>query len=68
VRARARPVATGTEAMIGEPVEVVSMSRNECIVRFGAELWNAHSPIALHVGQQARIVKVSGLTLWVEPA
>jgi membrane-bound serine protease (ClpP class) len=68
VRARARPVATGTEAMIGEPVEVVSMMRDECLVRFGGELWNAHSPVALHVGQQARIVRVSGLTLWIEPA
>jgi membrane-bound serine protease (ClpP class) len=68
VRARARPVATGTEAMIGEPVEVVSITRNECIVRYGGELWNAHSPVALQVGQQARIVRVSGLTLWIEPA
>jgi membrane-bound serine protease (ClpP class) len=67
-RARRRPVATGTEAMIGELVEVVSLSHNECLVRYGGELWNAHAPVALHVGQQARIVKVSGLTLWVEPA
>jgi membrane-bound serine protease (ClpP class) len=67
-RARGRPVATGAEAMIGELVEVVSLSRNECVVRYGGELWNAHASFALHVGQQARIVKVSGLTLWIEPA
>jgi membrane-bound serine protease (ClpP class) len=67
-RARRRPVTTGAEAMIGELVEVVSLSRNECVVRYGGELWNAQAPVALHVGQQARIVKVSGLTLWVEPA
>ena len=63
-----RPVATGAEAMIGELVEVVSGSPNECVVRYGGELWNAHAPVALHLGHQARIVKVSGLTLWVEPA
>jgi membrane-bound serine protease (ClpP class) len=68
VRARGRPVATGAEAMVGELVEVVSLSHNECVVRFGGELWNAHAPVALHVGQQARIVRVSGLTLWIEPA
>jgi membrane-bound serine protease (ClpP class) len=67
-RASGRPVTTGAEAMIGELVEVVSLSRNECVVRYGGELWNAHAAAALHVGQQARIVKVSGLTLWVEPA
>jgi membrane-bound serine protease (ClpP class) len=67
-RASGRPVTTGAEAMIGELVEVVSLSRNECVVRYGGELWNAHASAALHVGQQARIVKVSGLTLWVEPA
>jgi len=68
VRARRRPVTTGAEAMVGELVEVVSLSRGECVVRYGGELWNAHAPVALHVGQQARIVSVSGLTLWVEPA
>jgi membrane-bound serine protease (ClpP class) len=68
VRARARPVATGAEAMIGELVEVVSLSRNECVVRYGGELWNAQATLALHVGQQARIVSVSGLTLRIAPA
>ena len=67
-RARGRPLTTGAEAMLGELVEVVSLSRNECVVRYGGELWNAQGPVALHVGQQARIVKMSGLTLWVEPA
>ena len=67
-RARSRPVTTGVEAMIGQLVEVVELSRNECVVRYGGELWSAHAPVALHVGQQARIVKVCGLKLCVEPA
>ena len=31
------------------------------------ELWNARSDAGLYMGQMARIVKVEGLTLWVEP-
>jgi membrane protein implicated in regulation of membrane protease activity len=36
-------------------------------VRFGGELWSARSTVPLHAGDTARIVKVEGLTLWVEP-
>jgi len=36
-------------------------------VRYGGELWNARSDVALRAGQGARIVRVEGLTLWVEP-
>ena len=66
-RARRRPVTTGAEAMIGEPVEVVSGAPEEYLVRYGGELWRAHSPVPLSPGEHARIVRVSGLTLWLEP-
>jgi membrane protein implicated in regulation of membrane protease activity len=36
-------------------------------VRYGGELWNARAAGPLRAGQQARIIKVVGLTLWVEP-
>jgi membrane protein implicated in regulation of membrane protease activity len=36
-------------------------------VRYRGELWNARSSVGLQAGQMARIVKVEGLTLWVEP-
>ena len=67
VRARRRPVTTGSEAMIGEAVEVVDASRDPVVVRYGGELWNAHASHPLRAGQWASIVKVRGLTLWVEP-
>ncbi len=67
VRARRKPVTTGTEAMIGEAVEVVDASRDPVLVRYGGELWNAHAVRPLSAGQWASIVKVRGLTLWVEP-
>lgn len=66
-RARRRPVATGTEAMIGGVVDVVADDGERCVVRYGGELWNAHSAGPVHAGQQARIVRIDGLTLWIEP-
>jgi membrane-bound serine protease (ClpP class) len=66
-RARRRPLSAGAEAMIGATVEAVNDCRDRCVVRFGAELWNARTATPLRAGQQARIVKVEELTLWVEP-
>ena len=66
-RARRRPVSTGAEAMIGGLVEVLAECREQCVVRYGGELWNAQTASPLHAGQQARIVKVAALTLWIEP-
>jgi membrane-bound serine protease (ClpP class) len=66
-RAMRHPVATGAEGMIGASAEVVADFTGKGKVRYGGELWNAHSDRALHAGDLARIVKVEGLTLWVEP-
>ncbi len=62
-----RPVATGREGMIGAAAEVVADFKGRGQVRYGGELWNARSSAALRTGDTARIVKVEGLTLWVEP-
>ncbi len=66
-RARGRPPSTGVETMIGAAVEAVGDCEDRCVVRYGGELWNARSSSPLRAGQQARIVKVVDLTLWVEP-
>ena len=66
-RSMRRPVATGTQAMIGESAEVVADFTGKGKVRYGGELWNARSDAALRAGDLARIVRVEGLTLWVEP-
>jgi membrane-bound serine protease (ClpP class) len=66
-RARRRPLSTGVETMIGATVEATSDCQDRCVVRYGGELWNARTSSPLRAGQQARIVKVAGLTLWVEP-
>jgi membrane-bound serine protease (ClpP class) len=66
-RAMRHPVTTGAESMIGADAEVVADFTGKGRVRYGGELWNARSERALHAGELARIVKVEGLTLWVEP-
>jgi membrane-bound serine protease (ClpP class) len=66
-RARRRPLSSGVETMIGASVEAISDCQDRCVVRYGGELWNARTASPLRAGQQARIVKVVELTLWVEP-
>jgi membrane-bound serine protease (ClpP class) len=66
-RARRRPVSAGVETMIGAVVEATGDCQDRCVVRYGGELWNARAARPLRAGQQARIVKVVELTLWVEP-
>ena len=66
-RAARTPVATGTQAMLGAVVEAAEDFAARGRVRFGGELWNACSAAPLKAGQAARVMKVEGLTLWVEP-
>jgi membrane-bound serine protease (ClpP class) len=66
-RSMRRPVVTGEQGMIGGSAEVIADFTGKGKVRYGGELWNARSDRALRAGEQARIVKVEGLTLWVEP-
>jgi membrane-bound serine protease (ClpP class) len=66
-RAMRHPVATGAQGMIGASTEVVADFTGKGKVRYGGELWNARSDRLLRAGDAARIVKVEGLTLWVEP-
>lgn len=66
-RSMRRPVTTGAQGMIGASAEVVGDFPGRGRVRFGGELWSARSPVPLRPGDTARIVRVEGLTLWVEP-
>jgi membrane-bound serine protease (ClpP class) len=66
-RSMRRPVVTGVQGMIGDDAEVIQDFAGAGRVRYRGELWSARSDTELHTGQMARIVKVEGLTLWVEP-
>ena len=61
------PVVTGVQGMIGDNVEVLQSFTGVGRVRYRGELWNARSNAELRAGQPARIAKVEGLTLWVDP-
>lgn len=67
-RSMRRPVVTGVQGMVGERAEVLSDFEGRGRVRYGGELWNAHGSVPLRAGQSVRIVRVDGLTLWVEPS
>lgn len=66
-RAVRRPVATGVQGMLGATVEAFEDFADSGRVYVGGELWNAHTSAPLRKGQPARIVKVEGLWVWVEP-
>jgi membrane-bound serine protease (ClpP class) len=66
-RSMRRPVVTGVQGMIGDNAEVVQSFTGVGRVRYRGELWKARTNSDLQAGQTARIVKVEGLTLWVEP-
>jgi membrane-bound serine protease (ClpP class) len=66
-RSMRKPVVTGTQGMIGETAEAFEDFSGRGRVRYGGELWNAHASAPVRAGQSVRIVKVEGLSLWVEP-
>jgi len=68
MRARHRPVRTGSEEMIGSTGEVVSWTGDEGRVQVHGEIWAARSTHALAKGQKVRVISRTGLTLAVEPS
>jgi membrane-bound serine protease (ClpP class) len=66
-RSMRRPVVTGVQGMVGDSAEVIQPFSGTGRVRYRGELWKARSEVELQPGQMARIVRVDGLTLWVEP-
>lgn len=70
LRARTRPQRAGREAMIGATavaIDTFAGNPPEGWVRACGEQWRARSATPLAPGSPARIVKVEGLTLFVEP-
>jgi len=67
LRARRRPVVTGSEAMVGGTAVALEDFEHEGWVQALGERWHARSETALTRGARARIVAVEGLTLVVQP-
>jgi len=68
VRARRRPVVSGTEGLTREIAEATEDFERQGLVRVHGELWNAVSTEPVRAGQRLRIRRVDGLVIQVEPA
>jgi membrane-bound serine protease (ClpP class) len=69
-RARRKPVVTGREAMVGEVAELLeplATAGSEAWARVRGERWRVRAAAALPAGAQAKVTKVQGLLLTVEP-
>lgn len=67
MRARRRPVVTGTEQLVGDLAEAVEDFEGKGRVRIYGELWNAVAGGKVAQGQRLRVDRVDGLTLYVSP-
>jgi len=68
MRARARPVLTGAEEMIGNTGVVVHWDGGEGRIHVRGEIWGARSDASLAKGQKVRVLGRTGMTLAVEPS
>ncbi|HEY4932157.1 MAG TPA: nodulation protein NfeD [Terriglobales bacterium] len=66
LRARRNKVVTGTQGMIGSIGEARSDIDPEGKVFVQGELWNAHAPSRVQMGDQVVVRKIEGLELEVE--
>jgi membrane-bound serine protease (ClpP class) len=66
VRARSRPVVTGTNQLLRETAVAIEDFERAGLVRVRGELWQAVTRDAVKSGEALRIVRIEGLTLTVE--
>ena len=66
LRARRNKIVTGTQGMVGSIGEARSDIDPEGKVFVQGELWNAHAPSRVQMGEQVVVRKVEGLELEVE--
>lgn len=66
-RSMRRPVVSGTASMVGSEAVAYQDFTDSGQVYFHGELWNARTAVPIQAHQRLRIVRVEGLTLWVEP-
>ena len=67
IKARARPVVTGAEEMIGATGEITADLDHEGWAHIHGELWRVHSPVPLKRGSRVQVRARHDLILDVEP-
>ena len=68
VKARRRPVVSGTEELVGSYGHVADWADRKGLVRVQGELWQASAAQTLEPGARVRIAAIDGLALTVLPA
>jgi len=66
-RARRAPLSTGDALTLGQSVVILEFDNGSGWARLGGERWRVVSGSTLRPGQRARVRRVDGLTLTVEP-
>ncbi len=67
LRARRRPIVTGSEELIGSAGEMLDDAQTEGWARIHSESWRVYSALPLKRGQQVRVTGRNGLVLTVAP-
>jgi membrane-bound serine protease (ClpP class) len=67
LRARRRPVVTGSEELIGARGEIMEHANGQWWARVHSEVWKVRSRAELHPGESIRVTRIDGLVLEVEP-
>jgi membrane-bound serine protease (ClpP class) len=67
VKARNRPVVSGSEELIGSSGEVIEDCEREGWARVHSETWRVRSAAPLKAGERVRVTAMDGLTLDVVP-
>ena len=67
IKARSKPVVSGSEEMIGGEAIVLNDFDHKGTVSIHSETWNALSKTPLKKGMQVKVTAMKGLVLEVEP-
>lgn len=67
LKARTRPVVTGSEQLVGGVGEALADFEGAGRIHIHGENWSALSKVPIKRGQKVRVVGIEGLTLNVEP-
>ena len=68
IKSHKKAIITGQEGLIGSEGIVLSSMNEQIVVRILGEIWEARSTSLLNPGEKIKVIKVRGLTLFVEPA
>jgi len=67
IKARRRPVVTGSEELVGSEAIVIDGFEHEGQVSLHGEIWRAISDTPLQKNQPTTVTSIKGLTLYVKP-